>query len=448
MQLPYLRQPQLLINQIKDASGLIWFHEGGKQGQCEWFSAWPDRNFEYLGNHQTRVTDVHGQQQMVSGDFIELLKATVCQSTASAKPGFTSGLAGHFSYDFGLERLNVHSKFTATNTPLAVVGNYRWSCYTNHHEQKTTLYIQDDCAAEVQQRIISLADNAKQASLSNANASKPVVGEWQSQMSKTAYSKSFQAIQNYLVEGDIYQANLTRQWLSQSDDTDWQLYSALVAAMPAPFSVFHRCATLSLLSVSPERFIEIKNRKITTQPIKGTRPRGDTPEQDSTLRTELQNSEKDQAENLMIVDLLRNDIAKNATPGSVKVERLFEIQSFRNVHHLVSTITAELQEGSHPLDVLADAFPGGSITGAPKKRAMQIIDELETVRRGAYCGSAFYLSDNGDLDSNILIRTLTQQADKLSCHGGGGIVIDSKEDEEYEESAIKVSRILKALRPH
>jgi para-aminobenzoate synthetase component 1 len=445
LQLPYLERSQALINRLQSAPGFIWFHEGGTQGRCEWFSAWPQKTFEYLGNQATRVTTSKGDQEIISGDFIALLKTSLRAENLINNPPFTSGLAGHLTYDFGLERLTVSSKFKHPSSPLAVVGDYRWSCYTNHALKTTTLYIHDDCEPATQTHIKKLVETEISTYEKLKSATGIHISPWRTQMTKAEYWSAFNAIQNYLIEGDIYQANLTRQWQATTTTEDLAIYRTLIKGMPAPFSVFQRCPSHSLLSVSPERFIQVSHGKIMTQPIKGTRPRGAHAEQDLAYKTELMNSEKDKAENLMIVDLLRNDIAKNAKPGTVHVDKLFEVQSFKNVHHLVSTITAQMKEESTPLDVLADAFPGGSITGAPKKRAMEIIDELEKVRRGAYCGSAFYLSDNGYMDSNILIRTLTHEGSKLTCHGGGGIVIDSTAEDEYEESAIKVSRILTTL---
>ena len=189
----------------------------------------------------------------------------------------------------------------------------------------------------------------------------------------------------------------------------------------------------------PERFIQVRNGDVVTKPIKGTRPRGKSAAEDEQLRLSLLNSSKDRAENLMIVDLLRNDISKSCKTGSVRVPKLFGLESFPNVHHLVSTIVGQLKPQCHPLDLFHDAFPGGSITGAPKIRAMEIIDDLEPVARSLYCGSIAYIDYFGNMDSNIAIRTAYRTQNRLFFHAGGGIITDSHADDEYRELHDKAS---------
>ena len=197
--------------------------------------------------------------------------------------------------------------------------------------------------------------------------------------------------------------------------------------------------------MSPERFLSIEGQEVVTEPIKGSRPRGATAVEDRALGQALLHHPKDRAENLMIVDLLRNDLGRFCEAGSIQAEPLFELRRFSNVQHLVSTVRGRLRDGIAPLAALLSAFPGGSITGAPKKRAMQIIQELEPAPRGAYCGSLFWQDDQGCFDSNILIRTLQTDGDRLYCHGGGGIVFDSDPDEEYAESWFKVEKLMRAV---
>ncbi|MGL6026381.1 MAG: anthranilate synthase component I family protein, partial [Vibrio sp.] len=210
-------------------------------------------------------------------------------------------------------------------------------------------------------------------------------------------------------------------------------------------SAFLRLPQGTILSVSPERFLQLVDRVIETKPIKGTRPRSNDPLQDAALIQDLASAEKDQAENLMIVDLLRNDIGRVATPGSVQVPKLFAIESFPAVHHLVSTIRATLDTPYQAADLLRACFPGGSITGAPKVRAMQIIEELEPQRRSAYCGSIGYLSRHGSMDTSITIRTLVAYQQQLYAWAGGGLVADSQAEAEYQETLDKLSRILPTL---
>jgi para-aminobenzoate synthetase component 1 len=214
----------------------------------------------------------------------------------------------------------------------------------------------------------------------------------------------------------------------------------------APFAAYLALADNSaLMSLSPERFISLHGHHVETSPIKGTRPRYSDRRADGQAAAELRASDKDRAENLMIVDLLRNDLGRSCVPGSIHVDRLFEVQSFPTVHHLVSTISGELQDDRGPTDLLRDSFPGGSITGAPKRRAMQIIAELEPDPRQAYCGSLLYISADGRMDSNIAIRTLLCDQGEVRCWGGGGIVADSQWQQEYQETYDKVGKFLIVL---
>ncbi|MDG1445462.1 MAG: anthranilate synthase component I family protein, partial [Methylophilaceae bacterium] len=230
----------------------------------------------------------------------------------------------------------------------------------------------------------------------------------------------------------------------------WLAYKKLRAISPAPFMAFMQLPNadhaLQILSNSPERFIQVLGRHVETRPIKGTRPRGVDLKQDLAHAKALQDSRKDQAENVMIVDLLRNDIGKSCEIGSVKVDQLFQLQSFANVHHLVSMITAKLNDSATVIDLLRGCFPGGSITGAPKVRAMQIIEELEPSRRGLYCGAIGYIGFDGNMDTNIAIRTAVVNDSELSYYAGGGIVADSTGEKEYLETLDKASTMRQLLK--
>ncbi len=252
-------------------------------------------------------------------------------------------------------------------------------------------------------------------------------------------------IQEYLAAGDCYQINLTQRFSAPYQGDEWQAYCLLATANKAPFSAFIRLPESALLSLSPERFLLLDGRHIETKPIKGTRPRHPDPTTDRQVARELAQADKDRSENLMIVDLLRNDIGRVSRPGSVSVPHLFAVESFPAVHHLVSTIHGELDARWQGVDLLRACFPGGSITGAPKIRAMEIIEELEPQRRNAYCGSIGYLSQHGRMDTSICIRTLIAEAGRLHCWAGGGIIADSDADSEYQETYDKVARILPPL---
>jgi para-aminobenzoate synthetase component 1 len=264
-------------------------------------------------------------------------------------------------------------------------------------------------------------------------------------MDKTSYSQKFDQVQNYLKSGDCYQINLAQRFEASYSGDEWQAYLTLRSKNAAPFSAFLRLPQGAVLSLSPERFLQLKAGQVETKPIKGTRPRFADAQLDKQSAYELQTAPKDRAENVMIVDLLRNDLGKHCVPGSVKVPALFAIESFPAVHHLVSTITGTLSPSADACDLLRGAFPGGSITGAPKVRAMQIIAELEPNSRSVYCGAVGYINSSGNMDSNIAIRTLVMAQGKAYCWAGGGIVADSQVDAEYAETFHKVNKILPLL---
>lgn len=269
----------------------------------------------------------------------------------------------------------------------------------------------------------------------------PTPRHWTQLWDKSQYSAAFNRVKNYLASGDAYQVNLAMPFACNDDITHTSPYQLLTT-----FNGRHACylklKNRTIFSVSPERLIQINGQELITSPIKGTAPRSKNKYQDSVNASELATSSKNQAENLMIVDLLRNDLSMNALPHSVKVEKLFELESHHNVHHLVSTIRATLKSETELSSAIRDIFPGGSITGAPKKRAMEIIMELEAQPRGAYCGSFGYIDDRGLCDFNILIRTIEAKKDGAICWGGGGIVMDSDRDSEYQEIFNKVKQIL------
>jgi para-aminobenzoate synthetase component 1 len=247
---------------------------------------------------------------------------------------------------------------------------------------------------------------------------------------------------DYIAAGDIYQANMTQRFQAPlprgfGREDRLALYDALRRRNPAPFAAYLDFGRTALLSSSPERFLKLAGGRIETRPIKGTRPRGETATEDTRLAEDLLSSEKDRAENLMIVDLLRNDLGRAARLGSVKVPVLYGLESYATVHHLVSVVTADLAEGCNAVDLMQAAFPGGSITGAPKIRAMEIIAELEPTARGPYCGAIGYLSAGGAMDTNIVIRTVLIDEDRISFQTGCGIVFDSDPEAELQESLVK-----------
>ncbi|KIP67569.1 aminodeoxychorismate synthase [Vibrio harveyi] len=350
---------------------------------------------------------------------------------------FVGGALGYFSYDLG-RRVESMPELAAKDlqTPDMAIGLYEWALVVDHKLEKACV----------------VGQNIEQA-WQWLNSQSPVdvedfklIGDWQSNMTQASYASRFDRVQEYLLSGDCYQINLAQRFNASYQGSEWQAYTKLEAANQAPFSAFIRIPHSAIVSVSPERFLELKDNVIETKPIKGTRPRSQNAELDQANAHDLQTAEKDQAENLMIVDLLRNDIGRVASPGSVHVPKLFDIESFPAVHHLVSTIRANLDPQYSAANLLRACFPGGSITGAPKVRAMQIIEELEPHRRSAYCGSIGYISRHGRMDTSITIRTLVAENNKLYAWAGGGVVADSDCASEYQETLDKLSKILPALK--
>ncbi|CAI0803015.1 aminodeoxychorismate synthase component 1 [Serratia quinivorans] len=350
---------------------------------------------------------------------------------------FQGGALGLFGYDLGrrVEKLPQWAQADITLPDMAV-GIYDWALIADHHQQTLTLLSYGDSEQRWQ-----WLRNQQPAPRPPFTLTSP----WQANMTRRQYGEKFQRIQHYLRSGDCYQINLAQRFAADYQGDEWQAFQQLSASNRAPFSAFLRLPDNTVLSVSPERFLWLENQHIQTRPIKGTLPRLADAGQDAQQAQRLANSSKDRAENLMIVDLLRNDIGRVAEPGSVQVPELFVVEPFPAVHHLVSTITATLPQCTPATELLRACFPGGSITGAPKVRAMEIIEELEPQRRNAYCGSIGYISACGTMDTNITIRTLITENGRIYCSAGGGIVADSQEQAEYQETFDKVGRILPQL---
>jgi len=350
---------------------------------------------------------------------------------------FVGGALGYFSYDLGrrVEKLpSIAEK--DLSTPDMAVGLYSWAIVVDHKQQQAFV-VGEDTDTHYAWLLEQRSANQKAFSLTSS---------WSSNMTEHSYGEKFAQVQEFLRSGDCYQINLAQRFMANYQGSEWEAYQKLESVNQGPFSAFVRTEQGAILSVSPERFLQVNQRVIETKPIKGTRPRYDDPVQDKAAAQDLANAEKDQAENLMIVDLLRNDVGRVAKPGTVHVPKLFDIESFPAVHHLVSTIRAELDSRYSPADLLRASFPGGSITGAPKIRAMEIIEELEPHCRSAYCGSIGYISRHGRMDTSITIRTLVTENGKMHVWAGGGLVADSQCAAEYQETLDKLSRILPILK--
>ncbi|MCL9781157.1 aminodeoxychorismate synthase component I [Vibrio sp. S4M6] len=351
---------------------------------------------------------------------------------------FIGGALGYFSYDLGRQIESMPElALNELATPDMAIGLYDWAVIVDHKLASACIV-----GLNVDEHWQWLQN---QQSLSLEKSNFALSSEWQSNMDIQGYKARFNAVQNYILEGDCYQINLAQRFCASYKGSEWQAYQRLEKFNLAPFSAFIRTDDSTILSVSPERFLQLDKEHIETKPIKGTMPRSTDKSIDEVNKKTLQQSEKDQAENLMIVDLLRNDIGRVAQVGSVHVPSLFEIESFPAVHHLVSTVKAKLDPAFSATDLLRASFPGGSITGAPKIRAMEIIEELEPHRRHTYCGSIGYISRHGKMDTSITIRTLIAEKGKLYAWAGGGLVSDSQSDAEYQETLDKLSKILPVL---
>lgn len=391
----------------------------------------------------------NNQTEQSSSNPIDLVKQLTAQYFANCKVDsalpFIAGALGYWGYDLGKRFETLPNKNPDEyHTPDMAVGMYSWSIIKDNQQQKFYLCTVNGYSHP------NIEDIQRYAETPITNSNFELNGDWSTNMTQSEYVQKLSSIDGYLKAGDCYQINLAQRFSAGYQGSEWQAYKRLRDSNSAPFSAFIRLPDSVILSISPERFLSVKQGVVQTKPIKGTRPRCAEPEEDQQQVDSLLNAEKDRAENLMIVDLLRNDLSKHCRPNSVKVPALFKLESFAAVHHLVSTVTGELDPNSSPLDLLQGAFPGGSITGAPKIRAMQIIDELEPNKRNIYCGSIGYLGINGDMDTNICIRTLlceyNNQASTVYCWAGGGIVLDSRSEDEYQECLDKVSKILPVLR--
>ncbi len=436
--LPYLPDPAAYFARVRHAPGAVLLDSArphAERGRFDLISAWPLQ-----------------QLQAASGEpglaYLQRLRESLAQLGQAQLPDavelpFAGGLIGYLSYDFG-RRLEHLPSLATDDLGLsdAQLGLYAWALVSDHRLGTTQLVFHPALEAAERQRLVALFE-APAPQLEGAfTLLTPMRGDLQA----VQYQQAFNRVQQYIQAGDCYQINLTQRFRAPCQGDPWQAYQALRQACPTPFSGFQQLADGSaLLSFSPERFIRVSRGQVETRPIKGTRPRAADPAEDARNAAELLDSRKDRAENLMIVDLLRNDLGRTCEIGSVKVPELFSLESYPNVHHLVSSVTGRLAADKDALDLIGGSFPGGSITGAPKIRAMQIIDELEPTRRALYCGSLLYIDVRGEMDSSIAIRSLLVKDGQVSCWGGGAVVADSEWQAEYEESIAKVRVLMETL---
>ena len=407
---------------------------------------------------------VHGQTLDDLQQMIDRL-GQLPQPLEWGLPPFQGGLAGVINYGFGtlLEPKVPTPQRDEFGFPKFSLGFYDWALAFDHKLNRCLLMVTgydgesgfttmnatqrtDEVLAWLYEKSTPKTYDGTRLTVDCHN---PIQGDVTSNFTKNEYLAAIRRAIDYIHAGDCFQVNIAQRLMTPLVETPFQHYLRLRKCNPAPYACYFDAGTYQVLSASPEQFVDFcpftnAGRGIFTSPIKGTRPRSADPVQDAALIHDLQHSEKDRAENVMIVDLLRNDLGRVCQWGSVKVPRLCELHSFEHVHHLVSKVSGMLRDDITPFDVLKATFPGGSITGAPKVRAMQIITELEQTARGPYCGSAVLIGFNGTMQSNILIRTMTAAGGWLQFPVGSGIVADSVPELEYEETLHKAQGMLQA----
>ena len=379
----------------------------------------------------TRIHRAEGAEDR-TGDPLEHLAAVLEERgplPVDPELPFTGGAVGYFGYDLGRRLVGVAG--AAPEVPEMVVGIYDSAIVTDHERARTVAVgpgLDAAWIAAVERRLAG----------PSAAGTFRITGDLRRDPDGAVYAEAFARVQHYLHAGDCYQVNLARRFSVPYSGDPEAAYRALRGASPAPFGAWLRLPGLDVLSLSPERFLRLDGSgRVTTEPIKGTRPRRRDPEEDAAQRRDLAASAKDRAENVMIVDLLRNDLGRVCRTGSVAVPALCRVEPFAQVHHLVSTVTGDLAPGLGATDLLRACLPGGSITGAPKRRAMEIIAELEPAARGVYCGAIGYIGLDGRMDTSIAIRTAVCRGGTMTYWAGGGVVADSTAEAERRETEDK-----------
>ena len=448
---------------------------GSRLGRYSFLMADPMAIVRSKGAATQRIDRAAGVAERAGGDALDVVKALLAPHRAepiAGLPPFQGGAAGYLAYDWGrvLERLPA-PRYDDLALPDVVLGVYDWVLAWDHHASRAWLISTGMLGSSRDQRardVLDIVRNVRDVrdvrtvrTVQNDRTferlerlerapSYPVL-PWdhlgvRSSFTHDGYLSAVQRVRDYIYAGDIFQTNLSQRFEAPLVETPWEFYQRLRSRNAAPFAAFFETPDAVVLSASPERFLHVdEGGLVETRPIKGTRPRGVGPEHDGALGQALTESAKDRAENLMIVDLMRNDLSRVCAPGTVRVPELFALERYATVHHLVSTVVGQLADGFDVHDLVRATFPGGSITGAPKVRSMEIIAELEPSQRGVYCGSLGYLSVTGALDTSIAIRTAVALGDRIYFSAGGGIVADSDPEQEYRETLDKARGIVDAL---
>ncbi|ENZ03363.1 aminodeoxychorismate synthase, component I [Clostridium thermobutyricum] len=411
--------------------------------------------YSFIGLNIIEKFEVRGETSYINDDkiaeknpFEELEKRIkIHKIDIKSDIPLIGGYIGYISYDTG----RILEKIIDKSTQDIDIPNMRFYLYENivvfdHLNEKMFITAIGENENRIDKSLIDLEEKIfKSIKLENYKSTKESI-EFKSNFTKESYIETVKKMRDYIREGDIYIANMTQRYISNCNKDGFSIYKNLRSINGAPFSTYVNYGDFEIISSSPERFIQVKEGLVHTRPIKGTRPRGKNKEEDDFYRNELINSEKDKSELLMIVDLERNDLSKVCEKGSVNVTELFKIEEYETVFHLVSTIEGRLKEGVSSVRCIQECFPGGSITGAPKIRAMEVIEELEGLKRNLYTGSIGYFDLRGNSDFNIVIRTIVKKDDIAYFGVGGGVTYESLEEDEYYETLQKAKALMEALR--
>ncbi len=448
-------EPEELFGPMGDKAGFIWLDSGmdhERNGRWSYIMWEPFALVRGAGDDYTFTNN--GVTEQFTGDPFELVKSFLSDNKSASDnglPPFNGGAAGFFGYDL---LIHCEPSTKLTKSDKAPEGDLWLGFYDrvvafDHVAHKAFLIVNLEKKEKIENALDDFGkviDNlryysGKKLFVKAARRGGAII----SNFLKHDFMKAVEQVRSYIEEGDCYQANIAQQFNTNIESDPASLYLKLRSINPAPFAAYLNCGTAQILSASPERFIKFQDGIAQTCPIKGTRPRGSNEEEDKRMADELLASDKDRAENVMIVDLLRNDLSRVCQSNSVRVLHLCALEKLPTVYHLVSTIEGELLPDKGAVDLLKTAFPGGSITGAPKIRAMEIIDELEPSPRGIYCGSIGYIGFDGAMDTSIVIRTIVRANDKYYFNSGGGITWLSDANEEYDETLDKAKALIEAL---
>ena len=443
-ELPWQEDPTHRFGKFADRPWSVLLdscHDQSGQGRYDIFAAEPYATLECSGRRA--VFSRGRERQVLYGNPFHLLAELLGPRVErDARVPFCGGAIGYFSYELGRACVGLTApRPDLPGYPELAVGLYDWAVISDHEERRCYLVTQDRTPAT---RLIWKELHAHLLDESpDQEYSFRLLSQLRSDFTRDSYAVAFQTVRDYIQAGDCYQVNLAQRFSAPSEGRLWTAYRSGRIINPAPFSAYFNHPELEISSASPERFLKVTDGQVETRPIKGTVRR--VPGRERQQCGQLQKSVKDRAENLMIVDLLRNDLSKNCAQGTVKVPEMFKVESFATVHHLVSTVTGKLSEGRTALDLLEGCFPGGSITGAPKRRAMEIIEELEAMPRGVYCGSLAYIGFDGNIDSSVAIRTIVQTAGETCFYAGGGLTHGSRVEAEYQECLDKAAAMHRVL---